>query len=82
MGVDGLVSRINFIIFMDGKMNYPYKCKTCNTKFTVEMSVREYETIKVVVCPVCKSKEIKRTFYSQGIAIHYKDNGFTKYVGE
>lgn len=63
-------------------MIYPFKCKTCGTEFTVSMSVKRYETINVKYCPVCKSQEIKRTFYSDGISVQFKDDGFTKYVKE
>lgn len=63
-------------------MIYPFKCKGCGTEFNIEMSVKKYETVKVTRCPVCKSKEVKRTFFSNGISIQYKDDGFTKFVGE
>lgn len=62
-------------------MIYPYRCKQCGTEFDVSMSVKEYETIKVH-CPVCKSNKPSRTFYSQGVCVIYKDDGFTKYVPE
>lgn len=62
-------------------MNYPYRCKTCGTEFTIQMSVKKYETI-VVFCPVCKVRNPSRTFYSNGVSVQYKDNGFTLHIGE
>lgn len=63
-------------------MIYPYKCKSCGVEFEVKMSVKQYETIKVVHCPICERKEVVRTFYSQRVSVHYKDDGFTKYNAE
>lgn len=64
-------------------MIYPYKCNTCDTEFTVDMSVAVYEkTGGKMSCPFCQSKRTKRTFYSQGVYVIYKDEGFTKHVSE
>lgn len=83
MGINGTHSGISFTLFMAGKMIYPFICNTCHSEFTIEMSVEIYSKIgKKVVCPVCQSKWTKRTFYSNGFSVIYKDGGFTKFVKE
>jgi uncharacterized protein (DUF2225 family) len=66
-------------------MIYPFKCNTCYTEFTIDMTVEVYMKLgkqKKFTCPMCNSKNTKRTFYSDGISIQFKDDGFTKYVKE
>jgi putative FmdB family regulatory protein len=62
-------------------MTYPFKCKTCGTEFDIHMSVKKYELLRVF-CPICKSNEAQRIFYSKGVSVIYKDDGFTKFVSE
>jgi len=38
---------------------YAYACEKCGKEFSVIMSMREYEEVKVA-CPQCKSTEVKQ----------------------
>ena len=38
---------------------YDYLCSKCSEEFSRTMSMREYETAKVV-CPKCNSEEVKQ----------------------
>lgn len=62
-------------------MVYPFRCESCGLEFSVTMSVKQYSTINPMWCPVCGQGKIKRTFYSNGVTVQYKDPDFTKYVG-
>lgn len=64
-------------------MMYPYRCTKCNTYFIIESTINQYtkNDIDKISCPLCKSK-CKREYYSNGISIQYKDEGFTKFVKE
>lgn len=61
-------------------MIYSYECKRCGTEFSVSMSLKKYETLKVKGCPVCFSERIKRDY--EVPEIHFKGDGFTKSVKE
>ena len=44
---------------------YDYACSKCRHRFTLSMSVKQYET-KRVQCPKCKSRQVEqqwRPFY-------------------
>jgi len=38
---------------------YEYQCRQCNRKFTVTMSIAEYEK-KKVKCPKCGSRKVEQ----------------------
>ncbi len=38
---------------------YEYRCRQCNRKFTVTMSIAEYEK-KKVKCPKCGSRKVEQ----------------------
>jgi putative FmdB family regulatory protein len=38
---------------------YEYLCKECNKKFTLIMTISEYEKTRVA-CPKCKSKKVEQ----------------------
>ncbi len=38
---------------------YDFKCEKCNKKFTLKLSIAEYET-KKIRCPKCKSTRVKQ----------------------
>lgn len=62
-------------------MKYSFECKRCGTEFTVTMSVKKYESLKVKGCPVCFSERIVRD-YEDLLGIHFKGNDFTKSTKE
>lgn len=39
--------------------SYDFVCKECNKKFTLTMSLAEYEKAKPV-CPKCKSRKVEQ----------------------
>jgi putative FmdB family regulatory protein len=39
--------------------SYDFKCEKCNKKFTLNLTIREYETTKFR-CPKCKSVRVKQ----------------------
>ena len=41
---------------------YEFKCNKCKKKFSLQLSISEYEKIKSFACPDCKSKNTKRIF--------------------
>ena len=64
-------------------MIYPYVCKTCHSEFTVDLSVDVYNKLRdKITCPICRSKWTKRTFFSNGVYVQFKGEGFTKSVKE
>lgn len=42
---------------------YEYLCQKCDHTFSIVMTISELET-KKIICPECKSKEIKRQISS------------------
>jgi len=40
--------------------SYDFVCEGCNHRFTVTLTVSEYEK-KSALCPECNSKKLKRT---------------------
>ncbi|MCL5005449.1 MAG: zinc ribbon domain-containing protein [Acidobacteria bacterium] len=42
---------------------YEYVCKQCNKKFTLTLSLAEYEKARPA-CPKCKSKKVEQCFAS------------------
>lgn len=38
---------------------YEYVCKECNNRFTLILSIREYEKL-LPACPKCKSKKVEQ----------------------
>jgi putative FmdB family regulatory protein len=42
---------------------YEYLCQKCEHTFSIVMTISEYET-KKIMCPECKSKEVKRQISS------------------
>lgn len=64
-------------------MIYPFRCVKCGTEFSITLEVLKYESQEIkYVCPICRSSKVKRTFYSDGISIQFKGDGFTKSVKE
>ncbi|WP_418790037.1 FmdB family zinc ribbon protein [Phosphitispora sp. TUW77] len=45
---------------------YDFKCKTCDTQFTVNVPVNEREKVK---CPECASSDVKQIFTSFSITV-------------
>jgi len=39
---------------------YEYACKDCGKKFTVFLSLKEYETHPEIKCPYCESDHVER----------------------
>ncbi|MBN1848018.1 MAG: zinc ribbon domain-containing protein [Deltaproteobacteria bacterium] len=39
--------------------SYDFKCEKCNKKFTLNLTIREYENTKFR-CPKCKSTKVKQ----------------------
>jgi putative FmdB family regulatory protein len=60
-------------------MTYFFVCENCKLIFEKKMSIQQYETSTVHICPECKSTSTKR-FYTGTPYIIYGDGGFTKYV--
>jgi len=54
-------------------MTYEFECKKCEHKFSLDLSIKEYEKLECK-CPQCKSKEVKR-IYSSPI-INFVGDGF------
>jgi len=42
--------------------NYEFRCIKCNEKFSLQISISDYENRKTFTCPKCKSNETKRVF--------------------
>lgn len=43
--------------------NYEFKCENCHKRFTLTLSISEYER-KKMACPKCKSKKLKQQISS------------------
>ncbi|MEO8232431.1 MAG: FmdB family zinc ribbon protein [Ignavibacteriota bacterium] len=41
---------------------YDFKCKKCNKKFSLSLSISEYSNKKSFTCPKCKSISVMRIF--------------------
>ncbi len=41
---------------------YEFKCNKCEKKFSLQLSISDYERKKSFTCPHCKSKSVKRIF--------------------
>lgn len=39
--------------------DYDFRCEKCNKKFTLQLTIREYEKTKFR-CPKCKSTRVKQ----------------------
>ena len=61
-------------------MKYPYKCSKCKTAFDISLSLKDYNSIVLVTCPLCQSDHVTREYFS--IPAHYVGSGFTKSVNK
>ncbi len=43
---------------------YEYICGECKNKFTLRMTIRKYDNKESILCPKCKSKDLKRIYSS------------------
>jgi putative FmdB family regulatory protein len=50
---------------------YEYICCECKDRFTLRMTIREYDNNESILCPKCKSKDLRR-FYSAFTAVTSK----------
>ncbi len=41
---------------------YEYICVECKNRFTLQMTISEYEKKKTISCPKCKSEDLKRIY--------------------
>ena len=65
-------------------MIYPFKCPRCHTEFSVTLGEQVYSKLRdKMTCPLCGgNQKAKRTFYSDGVYVQFKGDGFTKSVKE
>lgn len=42
-------------------MNMVYQCETCNSLFEINMELKDMYKNSMIVCPICKSSNFKRT---------------------
>ena len=55
-------------------MRYPFRCRDCNKKFELDLSIEQYAKLGSLVCPKCESTNIGRTFTP--VLVKYTGNGF------
>ncbi len=65
----------------DIKMNYNFRCNSCQSIFDIAISLEEYLKKPIIICPECLSSDNKRIFMNVP-AIVYRGQGFTKKVEE
>ena len=41
---------------------YEYNCGECKNRFTLQMTISEYDKKKSLSCPKCKSKDLRRIY--------------------
>ena len=44
--------------------SYEYVCLKCNKRFTLDMTISEYEKQNSISCPHCNSQNVKRVYSS------------------